>query len=286
MKEKKGKKEKVIPDYTLDQAIQEFIAHLPDSEKEQNSKDLNSFVRWYGRGRIRKFKDTKVTELDDYSDFISRTSLRAAESLKPVKAFLTYAHKEGWTPSNLSVHLRARKIKQAGGTSSRKAADEVFLTEEGRQKLMAELEQLKEMRPRLAEDIRTAAADKDVRENAPLEAARERQGKVESRIKELEQLLITARVAQKQESSASKIEIGSRITICQVGTKELLCYQLVEPTEANLTDGKISVSSPIGKAIRGRWSGQVVSVTTPMGVLQYSIEEVTWGEENTGNSKQ
>ncbi len=271
----KEKKDKTIPDLTLDQAMQEFISQLPDSEKEQSSKDINDFVRWYGQGKLRKLKDMKVTELDDYSDFISRSSLRAAESVKPVKAFFTYAHKEGWTPANLSVHLRARKLKQGSGTASRKAADDVFLTEEGRKKLMEELERLKEMRPKLADDIRTAASDKDVRENAPLEAARERQGKVESRIKELEQLLATAMVAQKRASNVCKIDIGSRITICQVGTKEVLCYQLVEPTEANLTDGKISIGSPIGKAIRGRWSGQVVDVATPIGILRYSIEEVS-----------
>lgn len=269
----KDKKEKTIQDFTLDQAIQEFIAHLPDNEKEQSSRDLNNFLRWYGQGRTRKLKDTKITELDDYSDYISRSTPKAAESLKPVKAFFTYAHKEGWTQANLSVHLRARKVKQSV-VASRKPVDEIFLTDEGRQKLLAELENLKEMRPRLAEEIKKAAADKDVRENAPLEAARERQGKVESRIKELEQLLATARVAEKQSSASYKIDIGSRITICQVGTKEVLCYQLVEPTEANPTDGKISIASPIGKAIRGRWSGQVVDVATPMGILRYSIEEV------------
>lgn len=271
----KGKKEKTIPDYTLDQAIQEFVSHLPDSEKEQSSRDLNNFLRWYGQGKIRKLTDTKITELDDYSDFISRTSLRAAESVKPVKAFFTFAHKEGWTPANLSVHLRARKIKQSLSSSSRKSVDEIFLTGEGHQKLLEELEKLKELRPRLADEIRTAAADKDVRENAPLEAARERQGKVESRIKELEELLATAKIAQKRANNVCKIDIGSRITICQVGTKEVLCYQLVEPTEASLTNGKISVGSPIGKAVRGRWSGEVIDVATPMGILRYSIEEVS-----------
>ncbi len=274
----KEKKEKTITDYTLDQAIQEFIAHLPDSEKEQSSKDLNNFLHWYGRGKTRKLKDTKVTELDDYSDHISRSSPKAAEIVKPIKAFFTYAHKQGWTPANLSIHLRARKLKQSI-SSSRKPVEEIFLTDEGHQKMVEEMEKLKEMRPRLADEIRKAASDKDVRENAPLEAARERQGKVESRIKELEELLASAKIARRQTSSSFKIEIGSRITICQIGTEETLCYQLVEPTEANLTNGKISISSPIGKAIRGKWSGAVVDVATPMGILQYSIVEVSWGKE-------
>ena len=113
----KEKKEKTIPDYTLDQAIQEFVAHLPDSEKEQSSKDLNNFLHWYGQGKTRKLKDTKVTELDDYSDFISRSSPKAAEIVKPIKAFFTYIHKQGWTPANLSVHLRARKLKQSISSS-------------------------------------------------------------------------------------------------------------------------------------------------------------------------
>lgn len=273
----KEKQEKTIPDYTLDQAIQEFISNLSDAEKEQSRKDLNDFVRWYGQGKTRRLRDTKITEMDDYSDFISRSSIRAAENIKPVKAFFTFAHKEKWTPVNLGVHLRARKIKQISASSSRKIADEIFLTDEGRQKLVEELEQLKDMRPKLAEEIRKAAADKDVRENAPLEAARERQGKVESRIKELEQVLTTARVAQKQNGNTYKIDLGSKITICQVGTRDVLCYQLVEPTEANLSGGKISAASPIGRAIRGRWTGEIVEVVTPMGMVRYTIEEVTQG---------
>lgn len=268
------KKERVIPG-SLEQAVQEFISRLPDNEKEQSSKDLNDFLRWYGQGKIRKLADVRVTEMDNYSDFISRSSPRAAESLKPVKMFFTYAHKKGCTPTSLSVHLRARKIKQNINTTSRKPVEDIFLTDEGRQKLMAELEQNKEMRPGLAAEIRKAAADKDVRENAPLEAARERQGKVESRIKELEELLASAKVVQKLGNNVCKIDIGSRITICQVGTREVLCYQLVEPKEANLSDGKISIGSPIGKAIRGRWSGEVVDVATPMGILRYSIEKVS-----------
>ena len=83
----KGKTEQVIPDYTLDQAIQKFISQLPDKEKEQSSKDLNNFLRWYGQGRIRKFTDLKITELDDYSDFLSRSTPKAGEILKSIKAF-------------------------------------------------------------------------------------------------------------------------------------------------------------------------------------------------------
>lgn len=270
----KEKKEKSVPDFTLEQAAQEFIAHLPGGEKEQNVKELNSFLRWYGQGKFRKLKELKITELDDYSDFISRTSLKAAESVKPVKAFFTYARKEGWTPENLSVHLRARKVKQGATAVSRKPVEEIVLTLEGKQKLVEEMERLKEMRPRLAEEIRKAAADKDVRENAPLEAARERQGQVESRIKELEQVLASARVVQESSKGICKIDIGSRITICEIGTREVLCYQLVEPAEASISNGKISAASPIGKAVRGRWVGEEVVVATPMGTVRYSIEKV------------
>lgn len=265
-------KEKNVIDYTLEQSSEEFVNHLPEAEREPNRKELNNFLRWYGRGK--KIKDISAQALEDYSVFLSGSRSKATESLKPVKAFFTYARKKGWTPPNLSASLKVPKTKAASSAASKALPEELILTQDGYQQMKEELKGLKKLSPELAEEIRKAAADKDVRENAPLEAARERQGKVESKIRELEEVLASARIAPTEKEKLCKIDIGSRITICEVNSKEAVCYLLVEPAEANPIIGKISISSPVGKALRGKWIGERVDVAAPGGLVRYSIEAV------------
>lgn len=256
-------------------AVAQYLAALTTEEKQDGQQELNKFVRWCGGSRL--ISSIKIHEVENYGGQLSESANNPLEKLKPIKAFLTYAKKVKLITEGLSVHLRVKKSKKkkdvsAGGRSR----DLISLTQKGYEELQAELSELIKERPGIAEMIRLAAADKDVRENAPLEAARERQGQVEARIRELEVIVKSSVIVSQEESSTIKAKIGTKVTICDLSVDEQLCYTLVHPSEANLAKGKISTDSPIGKAILGQRVGVVVKVIAPVGKLSYRIDEISY----------
>ncbi len=122
--------------------------------------------------------------------------------------------------------------------------------------------------------MRRAAADKDFRENAPLEAAREEHGQIEGRIRELEGTLKSAIVIDEKEKVTPKVSIGDSIILRDLASGEVLSYMLVSPREVDPTKGKISSLSPIGRAIIGQSQGEIVEVTVPAGKLRYQIKQI------------
>ena len=144
-------------------------------------------------------------------------------------------------------------------------------------KEIAELEALKAERIDVVEEIRKAAATKDFSENAPLDAAREKQGQVETRIKILESTLEGAVLLEELKANggnSSRIAIGSRVVLRHAQTKREVSYLLVEPQEADPSAGKLSVASPVGKAVLERTVGDEVEVATPGGAVQYVVAKV------------
>ncbi len=153
----------------------------------------------------------------------------------------------------------------------------VQLTPEGHERLVQELQTLKDQRPALTEEIRRAAADKDFRENAPLDAARERQGMVEGRIRQLEATLNTASILVTQDQSldqAPLVRLGSRLALRDMATGQETSYQLVSPAESSPREGKLSIESPVGKALLGRELGDHVEIIVPRGTLTFLITGV------------
>ena len=122
--------------------------------------------------------------------------------------------------------------------------------------------------------MRRAAADKDFRENAPLEAAREEHGRIEGRIRELEGTLKSADVIDEKEKVTPKVSIGDSIILRDLASGEELSYMLVSPREVDPTKGRISNLSPIGKAVIGQSQGRVIEVTVPAGKLRYQIKQI------------
>ncbi|MQG20778.1 MAG: transcription elongation factor GreA [SAR202 cluster bacterium] len=151
------------------------------------------------------------------------------------------------------------------------------LTPDGHKLLVEELEELTAQRPEISDEIQRAAADKDVRENAPLEAARERQGMVEARIRQLEAILSEATVmdeTDKSSNDATTIRMGSKIQIKELSSEREFSYQVVSAPEANPREGKLSVESPVGKSIFGKGEGEEVEVETPRGLMKYLIVKI------------
>ncbi|OGO05975.1 MAG: hypothetical protein A2Z76_03245 [Chloroflexi bacterium RBG_13_56_8b] len=148
------------------------------------------------------------------------------------------------------------------------------LTRQGYDELKAELAELKSRRPKIIEDIRRAAADKDFRENAPLDAAKEERGYLEGRIMELEATLRSATIIDEKQKAAPKVSMGNSIVLCDEASGEELRYTIVGPREVDPTKGKISSHSPIGKAVIGRTQGDTVEITAPAGKLRYRLLQI------------
>ncbi|MBP9667229.1 transcription elongation factor GreA [Candidatus Saccharibacteria bacterium] len=141
------------------------------------------------------------------------------------------------------------------------------ITSEGKKELEAELEKLKGRRGTIAEKIADARDYGDLSENAEYDAAREEQGLVESRIAEIEDILLNAELIKGHKKTA--IGLGSKVEL-KNGNKKLE-YHIVGPVEADPVSGKISNESPIGVALMGKKVGETATVTTPKGEINYKV---------------
>ncbi len=150
-----------------------------------------------------------------------------------------------------------------------------FLTREGYQKLQEELDNLRTAkREEIAARLREAADGEDLIENAEYEAAKNEQAFVEGRIKDLELLLATAKIIEEPKASES-VQVGSKVTIHEVGSKSKEVYEIVGAAEANPMEGHISNESPLGRALIGHKIGEVVTVEAPDNKYQVKIVEVS-----------
>jgi transcription elongation factor GreA len=150
------------------------------------------------------------------------------------------------------------------------------MTVQGARALEDELQHLtKVVRPKLSQDIGTARELGDLKENAEYHAAREQQGMVEARVRDIEGRLQNAQVIDVASiPRTGKVIFGTTVEIANVETDERVTYQIVGEDEADIKLGKISVGSPIARALIAKEEGDVVAVRTPSGVVEYEIVEV------------
>lgn len=145
------------------------------------------------------------------------------------------------------------------------------ITLEGKSELEAELELLKSQRASVAEKIANARDYGDLSENAEYDAAREEQGVVESRVLEIEDILKYADIIKPGKSNGT-IGVGSIVDLKTAGKK--VSYTIVGPVEADPLEGKISNESPIGQALLGKKVGDKVTIETPKGSVEYTVEKI------------
>lgn len=150
------------------------------------------------------------------------------------------------------------------------------MTPEGHAALIAELKQLKAERPRISEEIGTAALHGDLKENAEYHAAREKQSHAEGRILDIEDQLARAEVIDTTDFSGDIVRFGAWVTLVDVDGDREVKYRIVGPGEASTDKGTISVSSPVARALIGRTIGDEVKVHAPGGVRTYEITDVGW----------
>lgn len=151
-----------------------------------------------------------------------------------------------------------------------------YYTEEGLQKMKDELQQLKTIERKAATQAIVDARDKgDLSENAEYDAAREAQALLELRIAKLEDVIANARIVDETQLDLSKVSILTTVKIKNTTNGTSMKYTLVAENEADLKSGKISVDSPIGKALLGKKVGEKVDVQVPVGKVTFEISEIT-----------
>ncbi|RPI47916.1 MAG: transcription elongation factor GreA [Betaproteobacteria bacterium] len=152
------------------------------------------------------------------------------------------------------------------------------LTVTGAEKLRSELQQLKSVeRPAVINAIAEARSHGDLSENAEYDAAKERQGFIESRIAEVEAKLANAQIIDPTLLDADgRCVFGATVELEDMDARQVFSYQIVGDDEADLKQGKISISSPIARALIGKFAGDVVEVNTPGGTREYEILDVKY----------
>ncbi len=154
------------------------------------------------------------------------------------------------------------------------ASEQTYLTKEGEARLRNELKQLVEVqRPALAQKLKEAVAQGDLKENADYHDTKEKQGFTEGRIQHIEAILRYAIVVE-DNGPSDEVKIGSTVVIREDGTDEDEEYKIVGSAEANPRERKISYQSPIGSALLGNKKGRKVKVQTPNGQIKFKIIDV------------
>jgi transcription elongation factor GreA len=154
--------------------------------------------------------------------------------------------------------------------------EKVPMTPQGAQKLREELNRLREERPKISRDIETAREHGDLSENAEYHAAKERQGMIEARIKDIEDKLSRAEIIDPSRLTGPRIRFGATVELLNIDTEEEVRYRIVGAEEADLNQGTISISAPLARALIGKEVGDEINVTLPAGHRKYEITNVEY----------
>ncbi len=261
---------------TVREVAGRFASSLKGEERQVQLQELNKFVRDFDQFDIARLTAEIVEKYQEGQERSGADSRR----LEPIKSFLAFAHKHGFTDINYGKFIRIRRANgrgsARGGSAERvEKPQHELLTAEGFKRLQEELDTLINVkRPEIARDLFEARIDKDFRENAPFDAAKQHQAEVEARIRQLQAILARAEIIDEGRRIADRIVLGVRVTIRDIVEDDVIEYTLVSPNEANPREGRISVASPVGRAVMDRRQGDEIEVDAPAGKVRYRIESV------------
>jgi len=257
----------------LSEAVAQYLAKLSAKEKEACQPEVYKFARWYGWER--PFSELAPPHIASYAEHLDVSATNYEKKFEVLRAFFAHAKKVGWSRTNLATHLKTKKGKAGPAVANKRGKPEAAALSRHRyEELVAELDGLKNKSRELVKSIQLAAADKDFRENAPLDAAREERGHVEGRIKELDEAIKAATIIDNVKKPTLKSGVGDSIVLNDLASGLELHYTIVDPREVDPPKGKISKASPLGKALMGKSDGDVVEVTAPAGKRRYRIEHI------------
>lgn len=267
-----------------------FLNAIEPEKARDERPEIERFVEWAGADR--QMTDLTGDDIDTYlrerfpevfdedsSDGGTEPELHdeAAAQIEPLRAFLAYASRLAFTEENLVPHLRlgarAGGARGGAGAAAELGGKAYYVTLEGLASLEHELDELKGRRPGIAEELRAAMADKDFRENAPLDAARDQQAHLEARIRSIEDQLRHAVIID-PETKGGRANVGSTVKVLNLEMDREQTFQLVSPSEVDPGGGKISVESPVGNAVIDHVPGDEVVVVAPAGSVRLRVLEV------------
>ncbi len=151
-----------------------------------------------------------------------------------------------------------------------------YVKRETFEQMKAELQHMKGIeRPAASRAIGEAREKGDLKENAEYDAAKEAQGMLEAKIKQLESIIATARIVDESTIDTSKVSILTKVSLTNLTTKKKVTYQIVSEKEADLKQSKISASSPIGKGLLGKSVGDIAEIQAPAGLIKLKVEKIT-----------
>ena len=154
-------------------------------------------------------------------------------------------------------------------------SEEILLTKEGYEKIVAEHEELVAVRRReVAERIKEALSYGDISENAEYDAAKNEQAELEERIHKLENMMRKAKIIEEVEASAGRVSVGVKVTVKETASNEEMEFVIVGATEADPFEGRISNESLVGAALLGKAQGEVVEIMVPDGLVHYEIVSI------------
>jgi transcription elongation factor GreA len=262
-----------VSEITLGEAVASYIETVKGSARRAALAELDRLSRWYGSDK--PLGAMRGHDVATYAEAMGPSSPETSRRAAQVRGFFVYLKKQGVLEQNLGPHLRLKKATKAkrGIAAGAAATSEIELTREGVDALKAELESLMEQRISVRDDIRRAMLDKDFRENAPLDAARDEQAHLESRIRDTEDRLRHAVIIDTA-AKGGLANVGSVVRLLNLASDSEQTFTLVSPNEVDPSNGRISIQSPVGVAVSNRGVGDEVEVIAPAGAMRFRVLEV------------
>jgi transcription elongation factor GreA len=257
----------------LGEAVSAYLTALPGRDRDAQAPALQRFVRWLGADR--ELNAIRPIDLELYQEQIGDGGIDPSRSLEGVRSFLGEAKKRRWTETNLSVHIKIRRkaTRASASAVTNEPEQRVQMTEAGREVLQRELQELEAVtRPGLTQAVQSAREDGDLRENAPYHAARQQLAEVQSRIDKLKGQLQAATIVQTGQTE--RVGLGTRVVLTDLDHDEEINYTLVGPGEVDARNHKISIQSPVGRALVDHAAGETVEVQTPAGAMRLRIDRI------------
>ena len=151
-----------------------------------------------------------------------------------------------------------------------------YMTADGYKKLVEDLYELESIqRPAISKQIAEARDKGDLSENAEYDAAKEAQGMLEMKISLLKETIASARLIDESKINTNEVQIMTRAKIKNTKTGQIMTYMIVSESEANLKEGKLSVTTPIAKGLLGKKIGEKASITVPSGIMEFEVVEIS-----------
>ncbi|MFN0074698.1 MAG: GreA/GreB family elongation factor [Chloroflexota bacterium] len=266
-------------DVKLSEAMSEYVTGVAVEHRPAVARELQRFGRWFGSDRL--VRTVTRLDLERYQAQQEDNGSGNSTRLEPLKDFFTFARKRKLLDEAVATALRIKRRMNLNGAagkidSDRPEVQQVQLTPAGLEQLQSQLERLDIVeRPAAEEELHLAAADKDFRENAPYDAAKQHLAEIHRKMNEIKATIAAGRVVEV--TNTARVRIGMTVVVADLEEDEEISYTLVGPGEIDARQGKISIQSPVGQALDLRGVGDTVEVSVPAGVVRYRIVRIERG---------